>query len=127
MAHRLVREQFDRLTALLLVAHEDGDLDEEELLVLLACCACGEDARNSILAPLQFVGRRICLDELDMDEEACIRRFRFNKNQVHELYEKLDVPTKFPSPIHVTLTGLEGLLVRKREKKQTKMTTPFRK
>ena len=33
----LVQEQLDQLTALLLIAHEDGDLDdsEEELLLLL--------------------------------------------------------------------------------------------
>ena len=102
-SHRLVKEQLDQLTALLLIAHEDGNLDEEELL-LLACVA--EDAAAGLLPPLQFVGRKLCLDQLD--EEACVRRFRFQKEQLHPLYEALEVPTRFTSPIRVTWTGLEG-------------------
>ena len=51
MSHRLVQEQLDQLTAFLLTAHEDGDLDEEELLLL----TCGvEDAAASLLPPFQF-------------------------------------------------------------------------
>ena len=106
MSHHLVKEQLDQLTALLLIAHEDGDLDEEELL-LLACVE--EDAAASLLPPLQFVGRKLCLDQLD--EEACVRRFRFKKEQLHLLYEALEVPDRFTSPIRVKWTGLEGLLV----------------
>ena len=107
MSHRLVKEQLDQLSALLLIAHEDGDLDEEELLLLLACVE--EDAAASLLPPLQFVGRKLCLDQLD--EEACVRRFRFKKEQLHLLSEALEVPDRFTSPICVTWTGLEGLLV----------------
>ena len=69
MSHRLFQEQLDQLTPLLLIAHEDKDLDEEELLPLLTCGA--EDAACP-LPPLQFVGRKLCLDHLD--EEACVRR-----------------------------------------------------
>ena len=101
MSHRLVKEQLDELTALLLIAHEDGDLDEEELL-LLACVA--EDAAACLLPPLQFVGRKLCFDQLN--EEACIRRFRFKKEQLRLLYEALEVPARFTSPIRVTWTEI---------------------
>ena len=49
----------------LLTAHEDRDLDEEELRLLLTCGV--EDAAASLSAPIS-----VCLDQLD--EEACVRR-----------------------------------------------------
>ena len=66
-SHRLVREQMDQLTVHLLTAHEDRDLDEEELLLLLTCGV--EDAAASLSAPIS-----VFLDQLD--EEACVRRVR---------------------------------------------------
>ena len=51
MSHRLVQEQLDQLTALL-IAHEDEDLDEEELFPLLTCGV--EDAAASLLPLFQF-------------------------------------------------------------------------
>ena len=57
----------DQLTAHLLTAHEDRDLDEEELLLLLACGV--EDVAASLSAPIS-----VCLDQLH--EEACVRRVR---------------------------------------------------
>ena len=62
-SHRLVQEQIDQVTAHLLTAHEDRDLDEEELLLLLTCGV--EDAAASLSAPIS-----VCLDQLD--EEACV-------------------------------------------------------
>ena len=67
-SHRLVQEQMDQLTAHLLTAHEDRNLDEEELLFLLTCGV--EDAAASLSVP----GAPVCLDQLD--EEACVRRVR---------------------------------------------------
>ena len=66
-SHRLVQEQMEQLTAHLLTAHEDRDLDEEELLLLLTCGV--EDAAARLSAPIS-----VCLDQLD--EEACVRRVR---------------------------------------------------
>ena len=66
-SHRLVQEQVDQLTAHLLTTHEDRDLDEKELLLLLTCGV--EDAAASLSAPIS-----VCLDQLD--EEACVRRVR---------------------------------------------------
>ena len=57
----------DQLTVHLLTAHEDRDLDEEELLLLLTRGV--EDAAASLSAPIS-----VCLDQLD--EEACVRRVR---------------------------------------------------
>ena len=71
MSHRLVKEQLDQLTALLLIAHEDGDLGEGEILFF----TCGvEDAAANFLSPVQYFGRSLCLHQLD--EEACVRRVR---------------------------------------------------
>ena len=61
MSHRLVQEQLDQLTALL-TAHEDVDLEEEELLLFLTCGL--EDAAAGVSAPIS-----VCLNQLD--EEAC--------------------------------------------------------
>ena len=63
-SHRLVQEQMDQLTAHLPTAHEDRDLDEEELHLLLTCGV--EDAPASLSAQIS-----VCLDQLD--EEACVR------------------------------------------------------
>ena len=54
----------DQLTAHLLTAHKDRDLDEEELLLLLPCGV--EDTAASLFAPIS-----VCLDQLD--EEARVR------------------------------------------------------
>ena len=69
----------DQLTAHLLTAHEDRDLDEKELLFFffavsalseLLLLTCGvEDAAAGLSAPIS-----VCLDQLD--EEACVRRVR---------------------------------------------------
>lgn len=107
MAHRLVTEEFDQLCTLLLISHEEGDLDEEELLLLLASTM--DDAANSLLPPLQFIGRRLCIEELD--DETCLRRFRLRRGHIYELREALHLPPRFSSPCRVTWTSLEGLLV----------------
>ena len=66
-SHRLVQEQMDQLTAHLLTAHEERDLDEEVLLLLLTCGV--EDAAGGLSAPIS-----VCLDQLD--EVACVRCVR---------------------------------------------------
>ena len=66
-SHRLVLEQMYQLTAHLLTAHEDRDLDEEELRLLLSCRV--EDAAANLFAPIS-----VCLDQLD--KGSCVRRVR---------------------------------------------------
>ena len=69
----------DQLTAHLLTAHEERDLDEEELLLLLTCGV--EDAAACLSAPIS-----VFLDQLD--EEACVRRVR-----------QLVCPRLLPAPV----------------------------
>ena len=56
----------DQLTAHLLTAHEDRDLDEE---LRLFTCGVEDAAATSLSAPIS-----VCLDQLE--EEACVRRVR---------------------------------------------------
>ena len=53
-SHRLVQEQMDQLTAHLLTAHEDRDLDEEELLLLLISHAEWKTLQLVSLPQFQF-------------------------------------------------------------------------
>ena len=49
--------------------------------------ALQENAIALMLPPLQHVGDRFCLDNLD--EEACLGRFRFRKAHLSELHDAL--------------------------------------
>ena len=104
---RDVEEEYVQLATLLLFSHEEGDLEEEELLLLLL--ALQGNAIALMLPPLQRVGDRFCLDNLD--EEACLGRFRFRKAHLSELHDALGMPGHFQAPCRTTWTSLEGLLV----------------
>ena len=66
MAHRLVLKDFDCFCSLLLLAHDDGDIGDEELLLLII--AARHDAMISLLPPLQYLARRLCLQSLDEEQ-----------------------------------------------------------
>ncbi len=102
-----MQEELGLLSALLLLSHEEGDIDEEELLLLLVILQ--NNAFAALLPPLQFVGRRLCLDSLDA--ETCLRRFRFRKSQMYELFEAMDMPVRFVAPCRTSWSSMEGLLV----------------
>ena len=104
MAHMVDREEQDLLVALLLLSHDEGDIDHDEFLLLLVVLEEGNPC------PLnQAIGRRLCFDLLD--EETCLRRFRFSKDQLTELCQLLRLPDKMNAACRTTWSGLEGLLV----------------
>lgn len=99
-------KDFEDLVALLLLSHDDGDLTDEELLLMMSAL---EDDRCSALYPIQEIGPRLCIDSLN--EEQCKRRFRFSKNQLFELCAALQLPDELRSPCRKNWSGMEGLLV----------------
>lgn len=102
-----VAEQVDLIESLLLVEFADGNLDRQELLLLLL--AVEDDAQRRLLLPIQEIGNRLCLD--DLDEETCVSRFRFSMRQLKHLCVVLRFPHKMTSRSRVSWTGLEGTLV----------------
>ena len=92
------------LLALLLVEHEDGNLDEDELLLFVH--GIMPDFPSNLI---QSIGNRLVFEGID--QETCIRRFRFTKPQVLELVHRLGLPDVMRSPSRHSWTGLEGLLV----------------
>lgn len=104
---RVVEEETDLLRSLLVLAEDDGDIDEDELLLLLV--ALEADSAIAALPLLQYIGPRLCLDKLD--DETCLRRFRLRRVEVYRLQEALHMPQQFSSPCRSHWSGTEGLLV----------------
>ena len=102
-----VSEQVDLLHSLLLLEYADGNLDEAELLLLVA--GVEEDAKRRLLLPLKVIGERLCLD--DLTEEQIVGRFRFTKTQLQKLFVVLQSPNKMHGSCRVAWRGMEGLLV----------------
>ena len=99
----------DILGALLLVAHDDGDLDDDDLLVL---AAMEEFASARGLLRIDFslhLGNRLHLSSLD--DEMCSSRFRFTRKQIEELMIGMQIPDEFRSPCRTKWFGLDGLLI----------------
>ncbi len=92
-------EDFDFHCSLLLICHEECDRDEEELLLRLHALQ-----NDACLALLPFVGPRLCLDRVD--EETCIRRFRFNREEIHQLLDAVDMLVRFSAPCRITWTSM---------------------
>eukprot|EP00117_Sycon_ciliatum_P001173 scpid84873/ scgid1579/ len=95
------------LCCLFLLAHDEGDLDDEELLMLIGgveLCA----ARGLLVGP-QEIGIR--LDFNLLDDDVCLRQFRFTHRQLEELFIALQVPHRFRAPCRTTWNGMEGLLI----------------
>ena len=97
------KEEFESLSSVLVIAHNDGDIDDEELLVLLL--ALEEDK----LQPSHVLPPRLCLRSLD--DHTCKLRFRFSRAEIVELCHALRIPEKIVGPSRVSWTGLEGRLV----------------
>ena len=96
----MAMQEFDSLCAILVIAHNEDGIDDEELLLLIL--ALEED-----LVPLRHVlGLRLCLRSVD--DSTCKDRFRFNYAKVMELYHALRLPDKMVGPSRVAWTGLHG-------------------
>ena len=99
----------DILGALLFVAHDDGDLDDDDLLVLAAMVEFAS-ARGLLRIDLSLhLGNRLHLSSLD--DEICLSRFRFTRKQFEELMIGMQIPDEFRSPCRTKWFGLDGLLI----------------
>ena len=99
----------DILGALLLVAHDDGDLDDDDLLVLAAMVEFAS-ARGLLRIDFSlYLGDRLHLSSLD--GEICLSRFRFTRKQIEELMIGMQIPDEFRSPCRTKWFGLDGLLI----------------
>lgn len=92
------------LFSLLLLEHEDGVLDEEELLLLIRFISQNDSGNLN-----QAVGDRLVFERID--EETCLRRYRYSKAHVLDLLHGLGLPDIMRAPSRHSWTGLEGLLV----------------
>ena len=97
------KKEFESLSTVLVIAHNEGDVDDEELLLLLL--ALEED----LLQPSHVLPPRLCLRSLD--DHTCKLRFCFSSAEIVELCHALRIPEKMVGPSRVSWTGLEGLLV----------------
>ena len=83
-----VAEQVDLLDSLLLLEFSDGHLDRTELL--LFHIAVEDYAKRRMLHPIEAIGDRISL--ADLDEETVISRFSFSKAQLDSVCVCVCVP-----------------------------------
>ena len=103
----MLEEERDSLVALLLLSYEYGDLEEDDLLLLVL--ALEEDVELTNYKFNQVIGQRLRLEELD--DEKCLPRFRFTKAELKDLHRRFRLPEKMTAPCRTTWTGMEGLLV----------------
>ena len=104
-----VAEQVDLLETPLL-EFADGNLEQHELLLMLL--AVENDAQRRLLIPIQEIGDRLCLGDLDEETRFfAVSRFRFSKSQFKHLCVVLRFPNKMTGRNRVAWTGLEGMLV----------------
>eukprot|EP00117_Sycon_ciliatum_P008748 scpid107408/ scgid11316/ len=94
----------DLLRSLLLISNDDGDIDEETLLLLRMTLD-----EKSVRPPQSIPETRISLE--NSDDDCCLRRFRFTGAELRELCAGLRLPHRMTSPCRVSWSGMEGLLV----------------
>ena len=105
----VVAEQVDLLETPLL-EFANGNLEQHELLLMLL--AVENDAQRRLLIPIQEIGDRLCLGDLDEETRFfAVSRFRFSKSQLKHLCVVLRFPNKMTGRNRVAWTGLEGMLV----------------
>ena len=96
-------EEFESLSSVLVIAHDEGDIDDQELLVLLLVLEKDKLQSSHVRPP------RLCLRSLD--NHTCKLRFRFSSAEIVELCHALRIPEKMVGPSRVSWAGLEGRLV----------------
>ena len=95
------------LCGLLVVDHDDGHLDDEELILLVAAVELA-DARCLLLPLLEIPGR---IDLSSLNDAECKLKFRFTRRQICCIHEALQVPDRFRLPCRLVWSGMEGFLV----------------
>lgn len=100
-------EPEDLLNLLFILAWDDGDLEDDELLVLFRVVEIA--ARRGLLVGPQEIPMRLHASSLD--DETCLRRFRFTRRQLNLLYDALKIPDSFTDVSRTRWSGMDGLLV----------------
>ena len=93
--------------ALCILANDDGVLDDEELLLLVVLTEYG--AWRGLLQGSQKVPVRR-LHSPSLEDETCLRRFRFTRCQLQDLDDILRNSPEFTVPCRAWWSGLFGLL-----------------
>ena len=96
-------DEIELSIALLLEAHADGTIDDEELLLLVS--ALDMEQRNE---PVNY-GPRLDLDSLT--DKKCLEIFRFRKEEIRELCILFRLQNNFVFVNGTTWTAEEGLCV----------------
>ena len=92
---------------LLLLAHDEGTIDDEELLLLNF--ALDEDLKETSSKAAIKPGEKFDLDT--ESEGSCISMFRFTKEEIRRLCVLLQFPGPTMSKYHVSWTTEEGLCI----------------
>ena len=92
---------------LLLLAHDEGTIDDEELLLLNF--ALDEDLKKTSSKAAIQPGEKFDLDT--ESEGSCISMFRFTKEEIRRLCVLLQFPGPTMSKYHVSWTTEEGLCI----------------
>ena len=95
----------DKELILLVVDHDNGHLDDEELILLVAAVEIA-DARCLLLPLLEIPGR---IDLSSLDDAECKLKFPFTR--VCCVHEALQVPDRFRLPGRLVWSGMDGFLV----------------
>ena len=92
---------FREVRDLLLVGYDDGDISEDELLLLY-------DLNTSKNPDFPYE----CYDKFDlneMDDSECLAEFRFHKSDIPILFDVLQLPQTFKCQQGTICDGIEGL------------------
>ena len=94
---------FHELQELLLLSHDDGVIDDEELLLLYE-----EFLPKNPDFSYENYGR---LDLQDMNDSECLAEFRVKKRDLPLLAEALQIPDSFTCYQRSVVSGMEGLCI----------------
>ena len=94
---------FDELQELLLLSHDDGTVDDEELLLLYK--------EFSPKNPDLSCGNYNRLELEDMNDSECLTQFRVKKSDSPILAEALQIPESFTCYQRSVESGMEGLCI----------------
>ena len=101
------RECAQLLYGLVVVDHDDGHLDEEELVLLVAAVEFA--GARCLLLPL--LETPVGIDLSFLNDAECKLKFRSKRRQICCVHEALQVPGRFGLPCRLVWHGMEGFLV----------------
>ena len=101
--NEVYRMSFHELQELLLLSHDDGAIDDEELLLLHE-----EFSPKNPDYSYENYGR---LELEDMNDSECLAEFRVKKRDLEILADALQIPDSFTCDQRSVVTGMEGFCI----------------